>query len=187
MKMENDATRGADPFTQGTAPRKIFFPNLNGVRFVAALMVIVHHVEQTKKYFHLPSQYQDNVMGTDLGGLGVTLFFVLSGFLITYLLLAEKTDSGTVSLRDFYVRRILRIWPLYFFVVLLAFFVLPAFFRGLMVGNFADTLYPNFGTKLAMYLFFVPNVLFVLHAYYAPVLFASQAWSVGVEERFYLV
>jgi peptidoglycan/LPS O-acetylase OafA/YrhL len=187
MKTENDAIRATVPSMKGAAPRKLFFPNLNGVRFVAALMVIVHHVEQTKIYFHLPSRYQDNVMGTDLGGLGVTLFFVLSGFLITYLLLVEKNQSGTVSLRDFYVRRILRIWPLYYFVVLLAFFVIPAFFPGLMIGSFADKLPVHFWSKLAMYACLVPNVIFVLHAYYPPVLFASQAWSVGVEEQFYAV
>ena len=187
MKTENNAICGTAPLVKGAAPRKLFFPNLNGVRFVAALMVIVHHVEQTKKYFHLPSRYQDNVMGTDLGGLGVTLFFVLSGFLITYLLLVEKHESGTVSLRNFYVRRILRIWPLYYFAVLLAFFVIPAFFPGLMVGSFADKLPVHFWPKLAMYLLLVPNVLFVLRAYFPPVLFASQAWSIGVEEQFYAV
>jgi peptidoglycan/LPS O-acetylase OafA/YrhL len=171
---------------KGTSPQKLFFPNLNGVRFIAALMVIVHHVQQTKKFFGLPSHYQDNPMGTNLGGLGVTLFFVLSGFLITYLLLMEKSESGTVSLRDFYVRRILRIWPLYYFIVLLAFFVIPHFFPGLLIGNFADKLPIHFGTKLAMYLFLVPNLLIVLYPYYPPVLFASQAWSIGVEEQFYV-
>lgn len=57
--------------------------------------------------------------------LGVYLFFVLSGFLITYLLLEEKHTGGGIDIRKFYVRRICRIWPLYYLLTLAAFFVLP--------------------------------------------------------------
>ena len=59
------------------------------------------------------------------GYLGVNLFFVLSGYLITYLLLTEKNNSGTINIKNFYIRRILRIWPLFYFVVLLGFFLFP--------------------------------------------------------------
>ena len=100
--------------------KKIFFPNLNGVRAIAAFMVIVYHVEDIKELFGLPNFPHHDPMGNDLGGLGVTLFFVLSGFLITYLLLNEKSACGTVSLRDFYIRRVLRIWPLYYLIVVFA-------------------------------------------------------------------
>ena len=55
-----------------------------------------------------------------LGRLGVVLFFVLSGFLISYLLFVEKKVTKTISVKKFYIRRILRIWPLYFLIILLA-------------------------------------------------------------------
>ena len=64
-----------------------------------------------------------------MGELGVVIFFVLSGFLITYLLLAEKKEYNTIDVRKFYLRRILRIWPLYFLILstsLTVLFIVPA-------------------------------------------------------------
>ena len=60
---------------------KIYFPNLNGLRFLAALLVIIHHVEQLKGVFGLPNFFQNPFIQV-IGKLGVILFFVLSGFLI---------------------------------------------------------------------------------------------------------
>lgn len=59
--------------------------------------------------------------------MGVIFFFVLSGFLITYLLLEERRVSATVSIKKFYMRRILRIWPLYYLIVILGLFVFRTF------------------------------------------------------------
>lgn len=103
---------------------KIYFPNLNGLRFIAAFMVIVYHIEQFLSYFGYQNLTRNPVIKL-IGPLGVELFFVLSGFLITYLILAEEKVTKTISIKDFYIRRILRIWPLYYFVGFLAFFVLP--------------------------------------------------------------
>ncbi len=167
-----------------TIKKKVFFPNLNGVRFVAAMMVVVHHVEQIKINFGYPSVYRDNIYGTNLGGLGVTLFFVLSGFLITFLLLEEKKEFGSISLKDFYIRRILRIWPLYYLVVFLSFFIIPTFFSNIIISDFKTMLNVDYYKKLAMYMFFTPNIAFITMY---PVLFVSQAWSVGVEEQFYAI
>lgn len=164
--------------------KNIFFPNLNGVRFIAAMMVVVHHIEQIKGWYGYSSLYKDNIYGTNLGGLGVALFFVLSGFLITYLLLVEKRDSGTICIKDFYIRRILRIWPLYFLIVVLAFIIIPVFFKSIVIANFLTMLNVDYYKKLAMYVFFIPNIA-LISSY--PVLFASQAWSVGVEEQFYAI
>ena len=92
-----------------TAPAtRIFFPNLNGLRFLAVLLVIVSHVEGIRGAFHLPNFWHVSTIPL-LGQLGVDLFFVLSGFLITYLLLAKKQKLGTIDFRAFYPRRILRI------------------------------------------------------------------------------
>ena len=57
------------------------------------------------------------------GGVGVSIFFVLGGFLITYLLISEYEEVGSISIRNFYIRRILRIWPLYYAVVIFSFYL----------------------------------------------------------------
>ena len=161
---------------------RIHFPDLDGLRFVAAAMVFFPHVEVFKGWLGVqgaaPITYPH-----DLSGLGVTLFFVLSGFLITYLLLHEQAQSGTVSVRWFYLRRILRIWPLYYLVVVLGLLVLPAI-PALEVPRLTAALEHEFATKLLLYLVLLPHL--VSNAY-SPVPFVSQAWSIGIEEQFYLV
>ena len=137
---------------------RIYFPNLNGLRFIAALSVMIYH------FFGI----------TVLNGhFGVILFFVLSGFLITYLLLEEKQHFQTISIRKFYLRRILRIWPLYFFILLIASLL---FFQ-------ADGTQSDYWKALPYYVFFVPNLAFVLDI---GIKYASILWSVGAEEQFYL-
>ena len=91
----------------------VYFKNLDGLRFIAALFVILEHVTEYKASM-VPGysnffRYYFNI----LGRYGVNLFFVLSGFLITYLLFAELKREHTISVKKFYVRRILRTWPLY--------------------------------------------------------------------------
>lgn len=162
--------------------RKVLFPNLNGVRFVAAFMVVIHHIEQLKSIFGFGNFWTNSTILV-LGELGVTLFFVLSGFLITYLLIDEKHGSGSVSLSNFYVRRILRIWPLYFWVVALAFFILPKF-PIMDMPPYTFFLEKDFNLKLAFFALFLPNVAYLV---FPPVPYASQGWSIGVEEQFYLI
>jgi peptidoglycan/LPS O-acetylase OafA/YrhL len=99
----------------------LYLPNLNGIRFMAAIMVLIHQLEYTKKELGLNKIWTQNGLGY-LGDLGVILFFTLSGFLITYLLLIEKHKTGVINIKSFYVRRILRIWPLYYFIILLFYY-----------------------------------------------------------------
>ena len=80
----------------------VYFEGFNGIRLIAALAVIVHHIEQIKRIYHFPNIYNVPLV-KELGGMGVTLFFVLSGFLITYLLLAEKDLVKTIYVRKFYI------------------------------------------------------------------------------------
>ncbi len=112
---------------------------------------------------------------------GVRLFFVLSGFLLTYLLLLEQRSTERIDIKRFYARRALRIWPLYYLIVGLSFFVLPHLIH---YGTYSETLKPDFAARLGLYVALLPN--FELY-YYPAVLFASQAWSIGVEEQFYLI
>jgi len=159
---------------------RIYFPGLNGVRFIAASLVIVSHIEQFKKEEGL-SNFDSNIFIGTAGEYGVSLFFVLSGFLITSLLLQENRDTGKIDIWKFYVRRMLRIWPLYYFILICAFFILPHFME---VGGAENAMKTSFLPKLLLFLFFLPNL--ALKAF--PVVpFASQAWSIGTEEQFYLV
>lgn len=161
----------------------VYFPNLNGVRFIAAFSVLIHHTEQIKYLMGLDNIYS-NFFIKNLGKLGVGLFFVLSGYLITYLLLSEKQRRGDISTKDFYIRRVLRIWPLYFIIVILGFFVfpvIPIFNEPLRNQYYFDE---DFFKRLPFFLLFLPNLGFVF--YRAPYL-CSQTWSVGVEEQFYAI
>ncbi|MFN8166888.1 MAG: acyltransferase [Bacteroidia bacterium] len=160
---------------------KVYFPNLNGLRFIAAFLVLVHHNERIRLRFAWTNHW-DNPFIIIIGKLGVILFFVLSGFLITYILLREEKESGTISVKDFYLRRILRIWPLYYLVVLAGLFVLP-YLSPLSYGNDFSMLFANYGSNITLFIFFLPNLAYVLNS---SIPFISQAWSVGVEEQFYL-
>jgi peptidoglycan/LPS O-acetylase OafA/YrhL len=160
----------------------VHFPGLNGLRFFAAMAVAISHVELMKQYHGLPNAY-DRPAVYELGRLSVTLFFVLSGYLITYLLLAEKKQTGDIAVRKFYVRRMLRIWPLYFLVVLLSFLVLPRF-ELFALPRFTAALPEHFAITFSLFLLFLPQLALSI---YDPVPFAEPAWSIGVEEQFYLL
>jgi peptidoglycan/LPS O-acetylase OafA/YrhL len=141
--------------------------------------VIIHHVEAMRSDAGLANHAEVSFVRS-FGGGGVTLFFVLSGFLITYLLLEERAETGTIRIRDFYLRRVLRIWPLYYLLVGLGFFVFP---RLLVPQELQHRVYDAFGTQLALYGLLMPNVAFV-HLQRIPLV--SHLWSVGSEEQFYL-
>ena len=162
---------------------KVYFPGLHGLRFFAALMVIFSHVELLKDYHGYPNLYASNLAVYESGRIGVTLFFVLSGFLISYLLLTERKVSGTISIRNFYIRRILRIWPLYYLLVFLAFIVIPRipFFT---IPEYSAALSQNFPYTFSLYLLLLPQVALSI---FNPVPFAEPLWSIGVEEQFYLL
>ena len=162
---------------------KVFFPSLNGLRFIAAFVVIIHHLEQIKYLFGLPNIFFKWHFIKIVGELGVTLFFTLSGFLITYLLLTEKERFGTVFVKEFYIRRILRIWPLYYLLIILGLFVLPNlhFFD---IPVFTELVPTHFKTKILFYFILFPNVINCLYAYMP---YIAQTWSIGIEEQFYIV
>ena len=162
---------------------RVYFPNLNGLRFIAAFLVIIHHVEQIKSEYGLANHWRSRFVQI-IGDQGVVLFFVLSGFLITYLLLEEEKQTGTIKVRDFYVRRILRIWPLYFFIGFLALAVLPQIPMFILPGYELDFIYRNLQGKIVLYLLFLPNLMPYVTGF---IPYASQTWSIGTEEQFYLM
>lgn len=162
---------------------RVFFPNLNGIRFLAALVVIIHHVEMAKYWFGQPNIYSSSFVGGVFGELGIILFFVLSGFLITYLLLEEHRRTGTIGIKAFYMRRILRIWPVYYLVVIFSLFVLPNF-HVFDIPVLSVHINEGFFLKSLAYLSFLPNLGYTV---YEHIPYATQTWSVGVEEQFYLI
>jgi peptidoglycan/LPS O-acetylase OafA/YrhL len=164
--------------------QKIYFPNLNGLRFIASFLVIIHHIEQIKSISKIDNYWEAIPFVRIIGKLGVVLFFVLSGFLITYLLLAEEYFFKNISIRKFYMRRILRIWPLYFLIIFLAFFVLPNIDIFTFPGYGKDVIYSNLLLKLFLYVIFFPNLVLTLLGI---VPYASHTWSIGTEEQYYLV
>lgn len=93
--------------------KAIHLPGLNGLRAIAALSVVIaHSTQEGISDFGLPWLFN-----IPLAGYSVTLFFVISGFLITYLLVNEFDRTDTVNVGKFYVRRILRIWPIYYLFI----------------------------------------------------------------------
>lgn len=174
--------------------KKIFFNGLNELRAFAALAVILHHIELFKKRDHmsrLDSMFDFQYFLERLGKNGVYLFFVLSGFLITFLLLKEKEKYGKILFAKFYLRRIFRIWPLYYLILLLSLIVIP------LLGNSFDifkeipyyftmvTNTKNYSVEtISLYLFFLPNIAVSMDKVMVGM---TQAWSVGVEEQFYII
>jgi peptidoglycan/LPS O-acetylase OafA/YrhL len=136
-------------------------PELDGIRGLSVLAVIAWHVA---------------IPFVKAGNIGVDVFFVLSGFLITTLLLQEWGKTGTIGLKNFYIRRALRLFPVLFVVMLLygiyAFFYEPA-----------ETAANTYKYILAT-LFYVANWVQVIFGLHHPVL--GHTWSLAVEEQFYI-
>ncbi len=169
--------------TKVPAKTKIFFPNLDGLRFISFLVVFLFHAHLSVFSYLIDSQprlYKTIEFLFQHGSLGVNFFFVLSGFLITYLLIKEKEFTGTIHVPNFYVRRILRIWPLYYLCVLVGFvgFGLLKQMTGGIVEENANPWY---------YTFFAAN-FDIMHTWpeKPDALLLSVLWSVAVEEQFYL-
>ncbi|MEP7236277.1 MAG: acyltransferase [Ferruginibacter sp.] len=141
---------------------------LNGIRAIAALSVVFSHTMLGLNYFGLRSIEG----GWKFANYGVTMFFTLSGFLITSLLMQEKEQFSTINIRDFYIRRILRIWPLYYLYIIFVVIVLYKYFPGQLPGG------------LAFYLFLAANMSAILNL---TLPFLTHYWSLGVEEQFYLI
>jgi len=164
----------------------VYFKNLDVLRFLAVMMVLVAHAYEgwcgwfgkkpgvlTVAGNHKDFTFFGEWVNTAFlnGGFGVDLFFLISGFLITYLLVVEKSTIGKINIWKFYTRRILRIWPAYF--LLLAFAPIAVKLSNATQPDYVPNLffYNNFhaiSIKLWQYPF-------------------AHLWSICVEEHFYLI
>lgn len=162
---------------QPLAKKHVYFPNLDGLRFLGSLSIIIFHIEGIKSRHGQQIIPWIKYFNPD-GSHSVSLFFVLSGFLITYLLLREKKDTGDINMKKFYARRILKIWPLYFFIGIIGFFVMPHL-DFYFYGDYSNCVDTHFWRDLILYFCFLPPLM--------PSEAIGAAWSVRVEEAFYLV
>lgn len=152
-----------------SAPKQI--PPLDGVRGLAAFMVLVVHFWERGGFEALPVPSW-LVRFASIGGTGVDLFFVLSGFLITRILLASRSKEGYFV--NFYARRSLRILPLYYGFLIIYYFLIP-FIDGRKPGNLEYSWW---------YWCYLQNIPLTFNSFpsYGPM----QYWSLAVEEHFYL-
>jgi peptidoglycan/LPS O-acetylase OafA/YrhL len=158
---------------------RFYHPELDILRFFAFLGVFCHHAlpHDTSFYSQLGVP---KTLGTVLasagatGAFGVDLFFTLSAYLITELLLREKELLGTLDVKAFYVRRMLRIWPLYFLFLAVA-VAMQYFIPGQQLGWRATLAFSLLsGNWWIVFRGFPSSVVFPL-------------WSVSIEEQFYLL
>ncbi|GAB3961690.1 hypothetical protein GCM10028805_61170 [Spirosoma harenae] len=147
--------------------KTIYLPGLNGLRGIAALTVLIAHIIDSEiNLLGIPSFFIFR-----MPQFFVTTFFVISGFIITYLLLNEKAISS-IDVKNFYIRRILRICPLYYLYIIICLF-LPFY-----DSSFSRILSPT----ICWYLLFTAYVPFSLGFAVMPL---GHFWTIGVEEQFY--
>jgi peptidoglycan/LPS O-acetylase OafA/YrhL len=145
-------------------------PQLDAVRGVAVLLVFIHNTDL------YPSLHLGVIAKN--GWMGVDLFFVLSGFLITGILIDSKNAEGYV--KNFYTRRCLRIWPLYYSAILFMFVIVP-FLR----PSDAQTIFSERSSPWWAYPLFLQNFLVPVPTEATGLL--AVTWSLAIEEQFYLV
>lgn len=163
---------------EGQTTRKTHLPGLDSLRFIAAMFVVIGHIPLNQTSVGLPVYSTGTFFYR--GSTAVSFFFALSGFLISYLLLDEHRATGTVNVARFYLRRVCRIWPVYFVVVLFGLL----FYNWILPALNVD--YPveySPLVALGLYVFFLPNLM---NSLYTVGGILNPSWSIGVEEQFYL-
>lgn len=165
--------------TPASVSPRTHFAGLDSLRFYAAFLVLIGHIPMNQASVGLPSPNYGAIFYR--GAPAVSFFFTLSGFLITYLLLDEHRRTETISVRAFYVRRILRIWPLYFLVIGFGLTFYKVIMPRLGIHHPAEY---SVWTAAVLYVLFLPNLMNNLYAVGG---ILNPTWSIGVEEQFYLL
>ena len=161
-----------------TKTSKKYFKHLDGTRFFAFFLVfLVHCFVSVDSKIGNSSIYQSVEEFFKVGFLGVDYFFVLSGFLITWVILHEKNTTKKFDFGNFFIRRVLRIWPLYFLIVFVGFTTYYAF--------------NSYDIEVSGLPPFYNFALFIINFYsiYEGIdylFFLTFLWSISVEEQFYI-
>lgn len=160
-----------------------YFKNLDSIRFLAAFMVLLSHIiRPAYDYVQMPEWLWRGLTTISYGGNGVSLFFVMSGFLITYLLIEERKTKGRIQLFNFYLRRTLRIWPLYFLVIAFAFGLYPLLKQVMGVHQ-------ELRTNVWFHLGFLANFDLInvqQNCFGSDAMSQNINWSISIEEQFYV-
>lgn len=160
--------------------KRQYFENLDALRFLAFLFIFLGHGLKTDSEAVLQIGVYQNFEHwiKILGQTGFSFAFVLSGYINTWVILEEKKIYKVFTPWKYYVRRALRIWPLYFLVLLIGFVIIP------IILNVAGVDYSEQGNPL-YFIFFIGNFYLIEHGWtHSPII--SVLWSVSVEEQFYL-
>lgn len=162
--------------------KRVYFENLDGLRFLCFLSIFFYHSFYTEslelKNNPIYIFVENGIFGN--ANIGVNFFFVLSGFLITYLLIQEKQNNGQINLKNFWIRRALRIWPLFYFCVFFGFVIFPY-----IKQTFGQT--PNETADPLYYLTFLNNFDLINVGKVPDSSVLGILWSIAVEEQFYLI
>lgn len=153
-------------------------PNITSIRFFLALLVVLFHTMQFAENRGFPSNTSWPIFNK--GTEAVYAFFSLSGFLIIRNLFIEKSKFGTISLKSFYKRRVLRIFPLYYLVL-----AIGLIYYNLILPEFGFSMPRQYSVLEALFLggTFFSNILRT----YEPGGIIEVLWSIGIEEQFYLL
>ncbi|MDQ6903730.1 MAG: acyltransferase [Bacteroidota bacterium] len=151
---------------------KIYFPQLDSIRGISFIAIFLFHTLQVS--------FGGNFLGDFIQylfanlPLAIDVFFILSSFLLTYLALNEYQKRGNFSFKNYFTRRVLRIWPLYYFILLMAFILFP------FVANLLH--YKMTLPEPVYYILFIANFYTINHVFFLKLL-----WTISVEEQFYLL
>lgn len=161
---------------------KFRFENLDSIRTVAFLTVFLAHSVASD----LPSIIGNPIYNffnifRSVFSFGVPVFFVLSGFLISFLMLKEQESKTGFCVKNFYIRRVLRIWPVYYIVIIFGFVVFPLLRTYILHIPYLEN------ANFINYIFFIGNFDQIINNQLPFGVGLGPTWSVGVEEQFYLL
>lgn len=148
-----------------SSDERVYFPKLDGLRFLAFLLVFVHHYPVLAGFFE-PFRLH--------GWIGVELFFVISSYLLTKLLDQEIKQTDKILMKNYFLRRILRIWPLYFGYI----------FIMLFLTNFANL--KMCILRLAGLLTFTDNLMTAKLNFNEYISYAGHLWTISLEQQYYI-
>ncbi|MBB6273593.1 peptidoglycan/LPS O-acetylase OafA/YrhL [Pedobacter cryoconitis] len=154
-------------------------PNLYPLRFLLSIVVVIFHLPLICKTLHIP--YYNDLPIFSMGPLAVLYFFSLSGFLILRLIYFELTKTKDFDFKNFYSRRIKRLYPVYYLVFLIGLVVYHVMLPAIGIPYKANY---NIVDLILNYVFIIPNVFAYNHQNVGSILIIL--WSIGVEEQFYL-
>lgn len=146
-----------------TVPKTIYFEGLDLLRCIAAFVLMFYHIALHYDMHPILKMFVHNMV------IGVDFFFIISGFLIVFFLIEEKKQTSAISIKHFYTKRVLRIFPLYYFIIFLA-----------------TILYQVPHTDFVQFIFFVGNFGIIENNHFPSIPLLVPLWSLCIEEQFYL-